>query len=60
MFYYTFIEQSAKEDTPLWVCQSLRTLHGQWGWQLDRLWTQHGNPTSPADIGLSHQLHMLL
>ena len=36
-----YIFQTAKEDTFLWVCLSMRTLH-RWGaWKLGRLWSQH-------------------
>ena len=31
------MKQSGKEDTPLWVCKSLRALHGQGAWKLSRL-----------------------
>ena len=46
-------KQPAKENTPLYVCKSLRTLHGRGAWKLGRLWTRddHDNPTSAAHIG---------
>ena len=53
-------KQSAKEDAFLWVCKSWRALHRQGAWKLGRLSTQHDNPISATDIGLSYQLHMLL
>ena len=31
---YIFLKQSAKEDTSLWVCKSLRTFHGRGAWKL--------------------------
>ena len=51
-FIITFPKPSAKEDTFLWVCKNLRTLHGLGAWKLGRFWTQHDNPISAADIGL--------
>ena len=52
-FIITFLKQSAKENTSLWVRKNLRTLHGRGAWRLGRLWTRHDNPTSAANIGLS-------
>lgn len=55
ILFYIF-EQSAKDDTALWVCQSSRKLYGWGTCKLERPWMRHDEP----DIGLSCQLHMLL
>ena len=62
LFYYdTFFWQSTKEHTFLWVYKRLQTvLHWLEVGKLGRLWTQHDNPISAADFGLSCQLQMLL
>ena len=54
---YIFLKQSAMEDTCLLVYKSLRTLHGRGAWKQGKLWTQHDNPISAADIGLLWRLH---
>ena len=47
-------KQAAKENTPLYVCKSLRTLHGRRGLETRQTLNSrddHDNPTSAAHIG---------
>lgn len=61
IFFIThFSKQSAKEDTSLSLCKSLRTPHKQGARKLGIVWTPHDNPISAEDIGLPSQLHTLL